>query len=97
MTLEELRTLCIVALVSGGQATIYAVRGRQRFWGPRPGILLLISSAGDLLIISTLAVAGIFMKPLPVGYVGLTLLAAMVFGLFLNAVKIPIFRRLKIK
>jgi H+-transporting ATPase len=84
LEIETLRTLSIVALVFGGQATIYAVRGRQRFWGPRPILWLVVSSVGDIIIISILAAGGILMKPLPIS----------VFGLVLNVVKIPIFHRL---
>jgi H+-transporting ATPase len=93
---EKLRTQCVVALVFGGQATMYAVRGRQHFWGPRPSPWLIASSAGDILIISVLAIAGILMKPLPVGFVALILLAAVVFTLILNLVKMPLFRWLQI-
>jgi H+-transporting ATPase len=34
LEIETLRTLCVVALVFGAQATIYAVRGRQSLWVP---------------------------------------------------------------
>ena len=94
LEIETLRTLSIVALVFGGQATIYAVRGRQRFWGPRPSLWLVVSSVGDIIIISILAAGGILMKPLPISVLAATFLAAVVFGFLLNAVKIPIFRRL---
>jgi H+-transporting ATPase len=94
---EKLRTLCVVALVFGGQATMYAVRGRQHFWGPRPSIWLIASSIGDILIISILALAGVLMKALPMSFVAFTLMAAVVFALVLNLVKMPLFRRLQIE
>jgi H+-transporting ATPase len=94
--IEELRTFCVVALVCGAQATIYAIRGRQSFWGPRPSLWLVVSSIGDILIISILAAGGILMKPLPIGLLAGTLLAAVIFGFVLNAVKIPVFRHLQI-
>ncbi len=96
LEIETLRTLCVVALVFGAQATIYAVRGRQRLWGPRPSLALVVSSIGDILIISILAAYGILMNPLPIGAVGGAFLAAVVFGLVLNVVKIPIFRSLQV-
>jgi H+-transporting ATPase len=50
----------------------------------------------DLLIISTLATFGIAMAPLPVSVVVGEFGAAVVFGLILDGVKIPVFARLGI-
>jgi H+-transporting ATPase len=58
---EALRTLSVVAIVYGSQATIYAIRDRHHFWGLRPTLWLLLSSIADLLIISTLATLGFAM------------------------------------
>jgi len=49
----------LLALVTGNQATTYANRTRQHLWSIRPSILLVLSSAADLLIASTLASRGI--------------------------------------
>jgi H+-transporting ATPase len=48
----------------------------------------------DILIISTLAVRGIAMAPLPVSVLLCEFAAAIVFGLILDGVKIPVFARL---
>lgn len=93
---EGLRTLSIVAIVYGSQATIYAIRERRQLWGLRPTLWLLLSSVADLLIISTLAIRGIAMAPLPVVVVASEFAAAIAFGLILDGVKIPVFARLKI-
>jgi hypothetical protein len=47
--IEALRTLSVVAIVYGSQATIYAIRGRRHFWGLRPSMWLVMSSIADLL------------------------------------------------
>jgi H+-transporting ATPase len=94
--IEALRTLSVVAIVYGSQATIYAIRERRHLWGPRPTIWLVSSSAADLLIISTLALRGVAMAPLPPTILAAELGAAVVFGLILDAVKIPVFARLHI-
>jgi H+-transporting ATPase len=91
-----LRTLAFIVLVFASQATIYAVRERQRLWGPRPSLWLLASSAADVLIAAILAVGGIATTPLPGGLVGGALAAAIVFAIVLDMLKIPVFRRLKI-
>src|SRR5271155_4302055 len=93
---EALRTLSVVAIVYGSQATIYAIRERRHLWGLRPSVWLIGSSVADLLIISTLAIFGIAMAPLPFPVVAGELAAAFAFWLFLDGVKIPVFARLQI-
>jgi H+-transporting ATPase len=93
---EALRTLSVVAIVYGGQATIYAIRDRHLFFGLRPTLWLVLSSVADISIISALAVCGIAMKPLPPAIIASEFLAAIAFGLILDGVKIPVFARLGI-
>ena len=51
----SLDTLALIALVFGSQATLYAIRERQRIWS-RPGIWFNVSSLVNLLIVFTFAV-----------------------------------------
>jgi len=95
--IDALRTLSVVAIVYGSQATIYAIRARRHLWGLRPTIWLVVSSVADLLIISTLAIGGIAMAPLPVAVVAGEFAAAVAFGMVLDGVKIPVFARLRIR
>jgi H+-transporting ATPase len=94
--IDALRTLSAVGIVFGSQATIYVIRGRQHLWGSRPSLILVLSSVADVLIISTLAICGIAMAPLALWVVACEFAAAIVFGLFLDVVKIPVFARLRI-
>jgi H+-transporting ATPase len=94
--IEALRTLSVVAIVYGSQATIYALRGRRHLWGLRPTVWLVASSVADILIISTLAIRGIAMAPLPVPVLACEFGAAIIFGFILDGVKIPVFARLGI-
>ncbi len=94
--IEALQTLSVVAIVYGCQATIYAIRERRHLLGLRPSIWLVASSVADILIISTLALRGIAMAPLPISVIACEFAAAIVFGLILDGLKIPIFARLKI-
>ena len=66
LSIEALQTLSVVAIVFGSQATTYVIRGRQHLWGLRPSVWLVLSSVADVLIISTLAILGIAMAPLPI-------------------------------
>ncbi len=94
--IEALRTLSVVAIVYGSQATIYAIRGRRRFWGLRPTVWLEVSSIVDLLVISILATQGIAMTSLSMPIVACEFAAAIAFFLILAAVKIPVFTRLEL-
>jgi H+-transporting ATPase len=95
-TISTLQTLSFVVIVFGNQATTYTNRERRHLWSSRPSIWLLLSSVGDLLIASTLAIGGIAMTPLPAWVVAGTLAAAVLFAVLLDLVKVPVFQRLKI-
>jgi len=90
----HLRTLAIVALVFSGQAILYVVRERRRFWASRPSTWLMFSSVMDILLISTLAGRGIWMSSLPLAVIGCLGLGAAAFTFLLDAVKVPLIRRL---
>jgi H+-transporting ATPase len=96
LTINALQTLAFVVIVFGNQATTYTNRERRHLWSSRPSVWLFLSSVTDLLIASTLAVAGVAMTPLPVRLVAGTLAAAVVFAILLDLVKVPVFHRLKI-
>jgi H+-transporting ATPase len=95
-TIGALQTLAFVVIVFGNQATTYTNRERRHLWSSRPSIWLLIASAADLLIASTLAVGGFGMTPLPAWVVAGTLVAAAAFAIILDFLKVPVFRRLRI-
>jgi H+-transporting ATPase len=96
LALDALQTLAFVVIVFGNQATTYTNRERRHLWSSRPSVWLLVSSVADLLIASTLAIAGIAMTPLPAWVVACTLAAAVAFAILLDLVKVPVFQRLKI-
>ena len=94
--IEALRALCVVAIVFGSQATIYALRARRQMWGLRPTVWLVLSSVADVLIIIVLASRGIAMAPLSLSTLACEFAAAVVFGVVLDGIKIPVFARLGI-
>ena len=91
-----LQALSVIAIVFGGQATIYAIRSRGHLWKLRPTKWLVLSSIVDILIISTLAARGIAMVPLPPTVIAYEFAGALIFGLVLDSIKIPVFARLGI-
>ena len=94
--IETLRTLAMVALVFGSEATLYSIRERRRLWSSRPSLWLVVSTVCDILIISTLVTRGIGMSPLSIFVVGGTLAAAAIFAFVLDFAKVPVFHRLRI-
>jgi H+-transporting ATPase len=94
--IEALRTLAFVALVFGGQATIYAVRDRRHLWGSPPSLWLAVSSVADVSVASILAIGGIAMTPLSAVVVAGTLAAALIVAFVLAILKMSLIARLAI-
>ncbi|MGO9473229.1 MAG: HAD-IC family P-type ATPase [Rhodomicrobium sp.] len=93
---SQLRTLAFIALVFGGQATIYAIRERRHMWRSRPSSWLVASSFLDIGIAFALAAGGILMTPLSAANIVLVLAAAAAFSLALDFIKTVAFARLQI-
>jgi H+-transporting ATPase len=93
--IEALQTIAFLAIVFGNEASLYAIRARQRLWSTPSGWLVL-SSVADVLIASALAVCGIAMTALPVIFVAGTLAAAVAFAFVADVAKFPILKRLTI-
>ena len=87
--------MAFLAVVFGNEASLYAIRARQRLWS-MPSRWLVLSSVADVLIASTLATYGIAMTALPVIVVVGALASAVAFAFVADVAKFPILRRLKI-
>ena len=96
LDLGALQTLAMLALVFGGEATLYNVRERQHLWASRPGVWVVVASIGDVLIISALALRGVAMQALPFTVVASMIVASMLFAFILDLIKVPTFRKLRI-
>jgi H+-transporting ATPase len=96
LDIRALQTLAMVALVFGGEATLYAIRERRHLWASRPGAWVIAASIADVLVISALAIRGIAMQPLPFPVVASIFLAAIVFAFLIDLIKVPVLRRLQI-
>jgi len=92
----QMQTLTLIMLVFAGQALVFVLRERGYLWNSCPSGLLMSFSAIDIVLMSTFAIFGFFMQPLPISVV-LTLLAAtIIFALLLDQVKVMLFRVLPI-
>jgi H+-transporting ATPase len=95
LDIDTLRTMTLVILAFNGQAVFYVVRERRRLWSSRPGLLVIVSSILDILIIGTLALGGVLMAPLAPSIVAGILAAAIVLALTMDQVKGLLFAHLK--
>ncbi len=95
LDIDTLRTMTLVILAFNGQAVFYVVRERRRLWSSRPGLLVIVSSVLDILIIGTLALGGVLMAPLAPSIVAGILVAAIVLALTMDQVKGLLFAHLK--
>jgi H+-transporting ATPase len=94
--LAQLQTMTVVALINGAQAVTYAIRERRHLLGLRPTSWIVLSSVANILIISTMAVRGLVMAPIPLSVVACEFAAAIGFFVLLDMLKIPVFARLRI-
>jgi len=93
---SEIQTLAAVTLVFTGQSVFYVARERRHLWSSRPSKWVLLSSAADLGIITILATFGFLMTPLPLRIIGVIAAACIGLAFALDAVKLALFRRLKL-
>jgi H+-transporting ATPase len=96
MAIGQLQTLTAVTLIIGGEAILYSVRERRHLWRSKPSNWMIVASLADIGIISGLALAGTEMHSLSAAVLAGVVVAAVFFGLALDFVKVPVFRRLGI-
>jgi H+-transporting ATPase len=94
--LAQTQTLIFLMLVFSGQATVYVVRERDRFWRSRPAPWLLAATTFDVIVVSLLAWRGVLMTALGLPYVALVLAIAVGFMLVMDPVKIAVLRRFRL-
>jgi len=92
MKLPPTQTLVFLSLVFSGLATVYLVRESRAFWKSRPGTFLLCATAGDVVVVSAMAVFGILMAPVPIMMVLALLAATIVMMFLLDFIKRPLLR-----
>ncbi len=61
LTLDRLQTLIFLMLVFTGQANVYLIRERDRFWTSIPSKWLILSTVMDVIVVCFLAIQGILM------------------------------------
>ena len=93
----ELQTLAFVTLVFGSQGLLYVVRERRPMWSSMPSKWVLMASAADIAVVSTLATSGVLMERLPWRVLAASFIAMAAFALILDRIKLPITSLFRIK
>jgi H+-transporting ATPase len=93
LNVGQMQTLTFIMLVFAGQAVVYVVRERGRMWGSRPVLPMMLFSLADIAIVSTFAITGTLMRPLPISVVIMLLVATAGFALALDQAKVMVFVR----
>ena len=96
LSVGRLQTLAAVTLIFGGEAILYCVRERRHLWRSLPSTWMIVATVADIMIISVLALRGIELQAISVAVAVTVFAAAVLFGFFLDFIKVPVFRRLGI-
>ena len=91
-----MQTLTFLMLVLAGLANTYVVRERGHFWYSRPATIMVLASCADIAIVTSFAVFGVLMAPLSLPIVAGLFGATVAFAFFLDALKVRVFRHLRI-
>jgi H+-transporting ATPase len=59
----RMRTLTLLTIVFGGQATLYVLSEHRHVWSSCPASLMLLASLADVTVMPCLAIAGLLMTP----------------------------------
>ncbi len=92
LALPQLQSLVFLMLVFTGLGNVFLVRERRHFWQSRPSRWLLASALADIVVVSLLALRGIFMAALPALLILALALVVLVYLVLLDFVKIRLLR-----
>ena len=92
----QMQTLTFLTLALAGQANIYVLRERRRFWTSRPAAVMLVASAFDVAIVTSLAAGGVLMARLPALCVGGVWLGTVGFAFAFDTLKLAVRDRIQI-
>ncbi len=84
---DQMQSVVFLLLVFTNQACIYVLRTDGRLWSFAPGKWMALASAGDIAVVSIMAISGWWMAALPYYLVAGLLIASVIFSLFLDQAK----------
>jgi H+-transporting ATPase len=92
LPLAQMQTLMFVMLVFTGQVNVYLVRERRHFWNSLPSRWMILGTAADVVVVSILAVQGIFMAAIPLSLVLLVLAVILLYLPVADFLKLAVFK-----
>jgi H+-transporting ATPase len=92
----EMQTLTFTMLAFAGQGNVYVLRTHGRLWSSRPAPIMLVASLCDVLLVASLAVAGVLMSSLPMTVIALLAVTTIFFTLAMDSIKLAVYARLRI-
>jgi H+-transporting ATPase len=92
----QLQTLVFLLLVFTGQGNVYLVRERKHVWSSLPSKWLLLSTVFDIVIVSLLALNGIFMAAVSLQLIAALLFIIVLYVFVIDFLKQPLFKYLRI-
>jgi H+-transporting ATPase len=93
---DQMQTLTFLTLILAGQANTYAMREHGHLWHSRPAPIMILASLTDITIVTSLAVRGVLMAPLPTAVAAGLFVTTAAFVLILDTIKVGVFRRIRI-
>lgn len=93
---EEMQTFTFAMLAFAGQANQMVLRERGHVWRSRPARIMVLASAGDLVMVSGLALGGVLMTPLPLWAIAMLAGTTLLFALGMDFVKVAVLSRIRI-
>lgn len=92
----QLQTLVFLLLVFTGQGNVYLVRERKHIWSSLPSKWLLLSTIFDIVIVSFLALNGIFMTAVSFELIAALLFIIIIYVFVIDFLKQLLFKHLRI-
>jgi len=92
----EMQTLTFLMLLLAGQMNTYVLRERGHFWTSRPAGVMVLASSAAVVIMTSLALGGVLMKPLPPAVVGTLFVTTLCFAVALDTIKVAVFAWVRI-
>lgn len=96
LTPRQMQTLTFLTLILAGQANLYAMREHGPLWRSQPAPIMVLATLADISLVTSLAVSGLFMTRLPAGVATGLFGATGVFMFALDAIKVGVFKRVRI-
>ena len=96
LSADQMRSLTFLTLVLAGQANMYVLRTRGRFWRSLPVPVMLIASGANIAIVTSLVLGGVLMTALAPAIVAMLFAATLAFALLFDQIKLLVFARIRI-